>query len=204
MRETYPLKRWGIERGSGGNMTQRDALFATRDVVKPHGHLFSKAMLSLLALTTPVFAAIYWLTVPSGPWFLVLALHIVVLVAGTVAVASYFSTAIKLGSDGVLARDYFGRVRAVRAGDVGSIVLLDLYEANTLDTAPQLFVCDHDGRPLLRLRGQFWSRESMQQVIDAFDRPLTVAPESVSLADLRRTSPELLYWFERGLRMRRA
>jgi hypothetical protein len=185
-------------------MTQRDAVFATRDVVKPHGQLFSKGVLSLLALTTPVFAVIYWLTIPSGPWSIILALHVTVLIAGILAVAAYFNTAIKVGPDGVTTRDYFGRVRRVRSEDVGSIVLLDLYESNTLETAPLLLVCDQAGRPLLRMRGQFWSQRSMQQVIDAFDCPVTVPPESVSLSDLRRTSPELLYWFERGVRMRRA
>lgn len=184
-------------------MTQKDAVFATRDVVKPHGQLFSRAVLSILALTTPVFAVIYWLTVPAGPWSIVLALHVVVLIAGILGVAAYFNTAIKVSSSGVTARDFFGRLRTVQPNEVGSIVLLDLYEADTLDTAPQLFVCDHGGRPLLRMRGQFWSRGSMQRVIDAFECPVTTPPESISLSDLRRTSPELLYWFERGLRMRR-
>lgn len=185
-------------------MTQKD-LVAARGVLKPRGHLCPKAVLSIFALTTPVFAVIYWLTIPSGAWPIVVVLHLIALVASILAVSAYFNTAVTVGPQEITVRDCLARTRTrtVTAEDVGSIVLLDLYEMNTLDTAPQLFVCDHAGRPLLRMRGQFWAQSSMQQVIEAFDCPVTAPPESVSLSDLRRTSPELLHWFERGLRMRR-
>jgi hypothetical protein len=184
-------------------MTQKDAVLAAREVARPHRRLFSRAILSILALTTPVFAAVYWLSIPSGPWPIVLSLHALLLLASILAVGAYLNTAISVGVAGVTARDYFGRTRTVTAEDVDSIVLLDVYESDTLETVPQLFVCDAAGRPLLRMRGQLWPRSSMQQVIDAFDCPVTVPSESVSLADLRRASPQLLDWFERGLRMPR-
>jgi hypothetical protein len=87
---------------------------------------------------------------------------------------------------------------------VGQVLLLDLYQGgSTLDTHPQLFIRGHDGRLLLRMRGQFWSRESMERVAEEFDVPLTMTPNSMTLSELRRKTPELLYWFERFPRLGR-
>jgi hypothetical protein len=86
---------------------------------------------------------------------------------------------------------------------VGSVLLIDLYEGSTLDTQPQLFVTGTDGRVLIRMRGQFWAFADMERVAEELDVPITKRAESVTLTELRRTSPELLYWFERFPRFNR-
>lgn len=166
-------------------------------VLRPFRHLFARGLVSVVALTTPVFAVLYWLTVPAGPWVVVLSAHLITVVLTVISVRAYFSTTITLGGHGVCERGFFGKMALVRPNDVGSVLLVRLYESNALDTLPQLFVTDPDGRLLLRMRGQFWSLEDMERVTEALEAPVTRPGESLTLAQLRRTSPALLYWFER-------
>ena len=166
-------------------------------VLRPHAHLFTRGIVAVLALTTPVFAVLYWATIPAGPWPFVIGLHLLVVAATTVAVLAFFSTTIEFGPDGVAKRGFFGRTVVVRSGTVKSVAIVNLYEQSTLDTLPQLFVTGTDGRVLIRMRGQFWAVEDMERVAEELDVPVTRYVESMTLTELRRSSPELLFWFER-------
>jgi hypothetical protein len=77
------------------------------------------------------------------------------------------------------------------------MVLVDTYRGALADTVPQLFVCDPAGKQLIRLRGQFWSRESMQLIASTLDVPLTQLDRPLQNNELRALYPGLLYWFER-------
>ncbi|WP_426623106.1 hypothetical protein ACPPVW_10680 [Leifsonia sp. McL0607] len=171
-------------------------------VLRPDRDLFARGLTAILALTTPVFAVLYWLTIPDGDWTFVLGAHVLVVLATIVGVYRFFSATVTLRADGVRERGFFGRTRLVRPLDVRSILMLRLYDGSTLDTLPQLFVADHDGQVLLRMRGQFWSAEDMERVAEELDRPVTRPEDFMTMAQLRRISPELLYWFERLPRFR--
>jgi hypothetical protein len=185
-------------------MTQEPAAATSPTVLEPHGHLFTTGIVAILALTTPVFAVLYWLAIPAGLWAIVLTIHILVVIAGILAVVAYFGTTIQIVPDGVRERGFFGRVKTTRSDQVGQVLLLDLYQGSTLDTHPQLFVRGHDGRLLLRMRGQFWSRENMERVAEELDIPMTMSPNSMTLAEVRSKTPELLHWFERFPRIGRS
>jgi hypothetical protein len=171
-------------------------------VLRPYRDLFVRGLTAVLALTTPVFAVLYWLTIPDGHWTGVLAAHVLVVLATIVGVYRFFSATITLRADGVRERGFFGRTRHVRPVDVQAILLVRLYDGSTLDTLPQLFVTGHDDKLLLRMRGQFWSLEDMDRVAEELDRPVTRAEDFMTMTQLRRSSPELLYWFERLPRLR--
>ena len=186
----------------GQRELKRETDAAHGTVLRPFRSLFVRGLVAILALTTPVFAVLYWLTIPDGPWAVVLVAHLLVIAATVLGVFAFFSTTITLRADGVRERGFFGRTVLVRPSDVGSIVLIQLYESSTLDTLPQLFVTGTDGRLLLRMRGQFWPLEDMERVAEELDVPVTRPEDSMTLTQLRRTSPELLYWFERMPRLR--
>lgn len=171
-------------------------------VLRPHRDLFTRGLTAILALTTPVFAVIYWLTIPSGDWVYVLVVHILVVLATILGVYAFFSATITLLPDGVRERGFFGRTLLVHPDDVGAVLLVRLYEGSTLDTLPQLFVQGHDGTVLIRMRGQFWSAETMERVAEELDVPVTRPEEVMTMTQLRRASPELLYWFERRPHLR--
>jgi hypothetical protein len=166
-------------------------------VLRPHRQLLSSGVIAVLALTTPLFAIAYWLTISAGTWPFVLAAHVLVALLTAAAVLQYRRTAIVVSPQGVRERGFLGRVTEVPNTEIGALCLVELYRDNALDTQPNLFVLDVAGVPRIRLRGQYWSRAVMDDVADVLDRPLVGSDDSVTLSELRTTRPGWLYWFER-------
>jgi len=170
---------------------------APQHVIRPLRQLFHQGIITFLALTTPVFAVLYWMSIQNGQWPMVLAVHVLVMVIAGLVMLGYLGASVQVSPAGIRERGFFGRVRTSSIADVASILILEMYRDSALDTQPQLFVCDREGRVLLRMRGMFWSRADMDEVIDQLDVAIEVADGTFTVSDLRRTRPELLYWFER-------
>jgi hypothetical protein len=166
-------------------------------VLRPHGHLLRQTTLSILAFFAPVFAVLYWLTIPLGEWVPVAIAQAVVMVGAAVGIIGFFRTRIWVDETGITERGFFGRLGSFNREQVASVVLLELYQSGAIDTHPQLFVTGADGRLLVRMRGQFYSRGAMDFVADELGAPVVRVPEPMTLAELNRLRPELLYWFER-------
>jgi hypothetical protein len=155
------------------------------------------AWLTFVSLTTPLFAVLYWLTVPHGRWGSVLAVHVgLTLVFGAVA-ATVLRVRVSCDGTVVTARGALGRTRRIPVADVARVVLLDLYQPGALDTHRQLFLLGHDGRVLLRMRGQLWDHADMDVLAAAIGTPVERLPQPLSRAELKRLHPALLRWFER-------
>jgi hypothetical protein len=166
-------------------------------VLRPHRHLLSSGLIAALALTTPLFAVAYWLTIGAGTWPIVLAVHVLVAVIAVLAVLQFRRTRVLVSPQGIWERGFLGRVSSIADDEIGSLCLLELYRDNALDTQPNLFVLDLSGVPRIRLRGQYWSRADMEELADVLDRPLVSPADSVTLSEMRSTQPGWLYWFER-------
>ncbi|MGO4536629.1 hypothetical protein [Leifsonia sp. 2MCAF36] len=175
----------------------RDAGADRETVLRPRRNLFRGGIIAVLALTTPVFAVVYWLTIPGPGWPYVLVAHLIVIAATIVGVASFLNTTITIEPDGVRERGFFGRTIHVAPGEAGAVILVQVYESSTLDVLPQLFVASGQGRLLIRMRGQFWSLADMERVAEELDIPVTRPEQPMTLNQLRHTWPRLLYWFER-------
>ena len=168
-------------------------------VLKPHGHLMRQTILSIVAFFAPVFAVLYWLTIPSGTWLPVLWGQLVVVLLVSIGFVGYFRTRIWVDETGTSERGFLGRLNNFPVDQVESIVVLELYQTGALDTQPQLFVTGADGRLLVRMRGQFYSRGAMDTVMDELAVPIVHVPDPMTLAELNRLRPGLLYWFERRI-----
>jgi hypothetical protein len=165
--------------------------------VRPHAHILRQITLAIAACLIPLFALLYWMTLSAAAWAQILVVTLVLPVALALAVVGHKQAFVEISEEGITERGFLGRTRFVHADTVGSIIILELYRSGSLDTLPQLFVIDTNGRLLLRMRGQFWSRKAMEGIVDALDVPVVRVPEPLSLRDLNRLRPELLYWFER-------
>ena len=120
-----------------------------------------------------------------------------------VAWVRYQRTEATVSPHGIVERGFLGRMHSVARRDIAGVLRVDTYRGDTLETARQLFVIDHDGRCVFRMRGTFWDDASMDLVADILGVDEVVRPEPVTLAELRSTDPGLLYWFEgRGLHRR--
>ena len=160
--------------------------------------------LGVLALCAPIFAVLYWIMIPTGMWLWVASLQFVTMLACVAALLGAHRAYVRVGPSGLCERNILGRVTTTDASMVGSVILLDLYRGDTLDTQPQLFVVGHHGEALLRMRGQFWTQEDMDSVADELGAPIVRVAEPLTLLDLNRWKPGLVHWFERRHVARRA
>lgn len=165
--------------------------------LRPMPRIFSQGLIAVVAFMTPVFVVLYVMTIPSGPWRAVLVTQIIATMVVVAGSASYFRLAVWVDSGSISETGLFGRTQRIEAGDIGSVFLAEVFEASGTKTLPQLFVRDKAGRTVIRMRGQFWSRESMDRVLTTLEAPKIAWDGSVSTRELRDEYPGLLYWFER-------
>ena len=165
--------------------------------LRPHDHLFGQGMTAAIAFMTPVFVVLYVMTIPQGPWRAVLVTQILATIVVCGAAFSYFRLAIWVDRTGITEIGSFGRTKRVEAVDIGSVFVAEVFESSGTKTTPQLFVRDREGKQVIRMRGQFWSKASMDLVIATLDVPREGRGDTVSTRELREEYPGLLYWFER-------
>lgn len=165
--------------------------------LRPLSHLFREGLIAVILFMTPVFVVLYVITFANGHWFAVFVLQIVVTGLVVLATWGYFGVAIWVSPDAISERGFFGRKATFPRERLGSVVIAQTQSSSSSEATPQLFVCDHEGRQLVRMRGQFWSRENMELVRSILDLPATQVDDTVTTRDLRRDFPGLLYWFER-------
>jgi hypothetical protein len=165
-------------------------------ILRPVAQLHGQTRLITAALIIPVFAAIFWFSIPRGTWPRVFVALLVV-TAVYVAISYLLSrVSMRISHDGVTERGFVTTNR-VPAKRIESVLVVTVYRGQSLETVPHLFLLDTNGEPLLRMRGQFWSVDSIEAMVNAFDVPVRRIDEPMTRAELRRDHAELLYWFER-------
>jgi hypothetical protein len=165
--------------------------------LRPNPMLFRQAIAALLAFAVPAFGVVYYVTVPQGAWLPVLVAQALVSALFLVATWAFFRVGIWVHPEGIVERGFFGVVTRVPSERIASTVLVHTFHGGGADTMPQFFVCDADGRQLVRMRGQFWSAENMAAASGTLGAPTSEHTEGVSTRDIRTNYPGLLYWFER-------
>jgi hypothetical protein len=163
----------------------------------PQRALFRQGFIAVAAFSTPVFIALYAITVPNGPWQVVVITQVVATIVVTVFTSLFFRTAIWIEPEGLRERGFLGRVHTVALTEIGSVVIAETYTGGGTESHRQLFVCDRSGKQVLRMRGEFWSADDMELLASSLDVPKTTVDETVSRSELERAHPGLLYWFER-------
>ncbi len=153
--------------------------------------------LPVVALVLPLLAVELWLLDPRGGWPIVASTAVVTAALIAAAWISYQRTQAELSGYGIVERGFFGGTYTVPARDIAGVLRIQLYRGNSLDTSQELFVVNREGRGVFRMRGRFWETETMDRVAGILGVEETVRPDPVTLAELRRTDPQLLYWFER-------
>ncbi|WP_210480349.1 hypothetical protein [Naasia sp. SYSU D00948] len=170
----------------------------TRLVVHPMWGRFASTATAAISLTVlPPFLALYWLTIPTGDWMLVLAIHAVTLAVVIPATLRVRHAVIEIDEHEVRERGYFGRLVVTPRADIGSVLVVPVLAGSTLDSSVQLFVLDREGRTRVRMRGQYWSEEALTAVEHAFDVPVKRVPAPITRRELRARYGPNLYWHER-------
>lgn len=157
--------------------------------------VFRQGIVACIAFMVPVFVVLYAMATTHGSWHFVLFWQLVFSAAVLFSTWRFFQLAILVSPDSISERGFFRIHRSYSREEIGSIVLARAYSG--LEIHPQLFVLSPSGTLLIRMRGQFWTRESMDQVAETLDVPVRTIDEPISVAELRDTMPAMLYWFER-------
>jgi hypothetical protein len=170
---------------------------ASVQVLRTEPSVFRSIGLGILALCAPIFAVLYWIMIPTGLWLWVASAQFVTMLACAAVLIGAHCAYVRVGPSGFSVRGILGHVRTVGSSAVATVILVDLYRSDALDTQPQLFVVGHRGELLLRMRGQFWTQEALDVVADELGAPVVRVAEPLTLLDLNRWKPRLMPWFER-------
>lgn len=165
--------------------------------IRPHGSIARQGIVTLLALITPLFGVLYFLTIPDGTWHPVLVGHAIVMAVGAAAMVAYFSVRITVTPSGITKRNILGYTRTINRSCVGGMLMAHVYQGYTMQTEPHLFIIDKSRRAAMRMRGPLWTRDSTDRVACALDLHAATVAEPMTTRQLRLSHPHLLHWVER-------
>ena len=121
--------------------------------LRPHSHLFREGIIAVILFMAPVFVVLYVITLNNGHWLAVFVLQVIVTLMVVLAAWGYFGVAIWVSPEAISERGFFGRKTTFSREQLGSIVIAETQTASSAETTTQLFVCDEDGKGLVRMRG---------------------------------------------------
>lgn len=166
--------------------------------VRPHRRVFWSAVLSAAILVLPVWAVSFWLVRDSPgaerTWVIVLGIIGTAVLLGMAVLSR--RQRIEVRSDGILEQPIIGSAVFIPRERIGRSLLFE-FAGRGPEPSTQFFVCDNENRPLLRMRSNRWSSDSIAAVVAAYDGPVERAKQPVSLDDLREDHPALLTPLER-------
>ena len=165
--------------------------------IRPPKRLYWRLLAATLAFVVPVFAVLYPMTIPDGPWPVVTALLAIIVLTLVAATILFARTGLWVSEAGVAERGFFGTLSYVRREEIAHAMLAHTLHGGGTHTVPQLFLVDDGLHQLIRLRGQFWGRDEMLEVCGILRISITELTPAVSARELLSDYPGLMYWFER-------
>jgi hypothetical protein len=174
-----------------------DATATTADVrVRPRGSLLRTAAITTLLVTSPLFGALYWFTVPTGTWIEVLVVHVVVLALCVLVGARQLMVFAEIRGGMLRGNGIFSPIEEVALDRIARVDLVDTYVGLTPAPIRQLLVRDAEGVRLFRMRGNFWHVGDLEEIAGALPVAPVMTSEPVDLRDFFRDFPGSAYWFE--------
>lgn len=160
--------------------------------------LLAQGIAAVLALSVPVLLALYWLTIPTGQWFWVAVAQAFVVASLIYAIIRYRRVRITVTPTHLIEHRFFWGRTEVPFDDIDRIVMLEMHRTMASQSRLQMFVLGRSGRPLVRMRGEYWSRNGINRIASHLSMaPIEHIDHPVTLDELQVTRPEMLYWFER-------
>jgi uncharacterized membrane protein len=163
----------------------------------PKPGLLGNVGMSVLLVVIPVFGVLTFLGIHNGKWRIGAVGALVTLVACIFVFVRYRSTAITVTDTAIEERGFWGGHSSFLRTDAASLDLVHTYAPGSPEPAPQLLVLDSDQRCLLRMRGAFWTSESMDDIASHLESLTVVRHEAMTAAEFLRRYPNAGYWFEK-------
>ncbi|WP_354568039.1 hypothetical protein [Glaciihabitans sp. UYNi722] len=164
--------------------------------VRPKPALIRSGLLTLLIVPLPIFTALLFLGLPNGSWPVAVYGEIFCVLLCGIGFLLFRATFVGVTATTIVERSFFGARTISLTADVASMVLVHTYSTSTAETLPQLIVRDREGVRLLRLRGIFWTEESMRAVATSIEGELELPTEAITADEFFERYPGSAYWFE--------
>jgi hypothetical protein len=188
-------RRWRTR--NGGNYVTEGVV--TRQYLvrlSPRAMLIRSIIMSVMFVSITVFGVLFFLGMRNGSWPVAIIGLAASLLVCALGYALHRSTFIGITHTTIEERGFFGRRNSIPKTDVASVVFAHTYTNASPESVPQLVITDAKGERLLRMRGAFWTLESMRSVIASVDVPATSHRETMSMREFFARYPTAAYWFE--------
>lgn len=163
--------------------------------VRARESLARAGLVSGLIAGIPLFGVLYWLSASQGSWRRVLVFHVLVVAIGAFAWIRYTGAFTAVTPTRLIKQAFF-LTRVVDRSLIASTKIGQTWRPGSSESVPQLLVLDAEGECLTRLRGAYWSLESMETVAGALGVPCSVESHPVTLREFYEQHPRAAYWYE--------
>lgn len=170
------------------------SLFTVR--VWPQKGLVRSGIMTLIIVPLPLIGVLIFLRLPAGALPAAAATVFVCLAIGFWTLTLFKGTSIGITADAIEEVGFFGQKIVSLKEDIGSVVLVHTYYGELAETHPQLIVRNRDDQRMLRMRGTFWTEESMRTVANELGVTLDEPPTPMTARQMFSRYPGTAYWFE--------
>lgn len=169
--------------------------------LRPRPGLLWSGILVFIVVPIPLVATLVLLGIPDGSWP-------IAVIGGAISVVLFFiglylfkTTYLVISTTQFTERGFFSRAVTTPSSAVSSMVIAHTFGTSTSDILPQLIVRNDRGERILRMRGTFWTEETMRQAAAAIGTPLEEPVEVLTSRQFFERYTGSAYWFEdrRGL-----
>ncbi|QNE45805.1 hypothetical protein F1C58_02020 [Glaciihabitans sp. INWT7] len=169
--------------------------------LRPRRSLLRSGILIFIIVPIPIVATLITLGLPSGSWRVSAITEALVIVLFFVGLYLLRTTYVVISADHFTERGFFRRPVVTPISEVSSMVLAQTFSSSSSETLPQLILRNARGERILRMRGIFWTEESMRQAAAAIGTPLEEPAEPLTPKQFFELYSGTAYWFEnrRGL-----
>ena len=169
--------------------------------LRPRRALLWSGVLVLIIVPLPIVATLVTLGVPNRSWPIALISGAISIVLFFTGLYLFLTTEIVISSTQITERGFFSRSTSTPISAVNSLVLAHTLSTSSNETLPQLIVRNDRNERILRMRGIFWTEQTMREAAAAIGSPLEEPAEAVTSRQFFEQYPGSAYWFEnrRGL-----
>ncbi|GAA1703698.1 hypothetical protein GCM10009792_24820 [Microcella alkalica] len=164
-------------------------------VVRPRRRLLRDGLLAI-GLVLIVLGAPLLLTVPNGNGPVVIAAAGVVVVLCVIGVLDFARAAITITEGELVKRAFLTPPFRVPLDRIESVHVLEVYPSGTTRSVPQLLALSAEGERLFRMRGQFWTRNAIDQVAEATKAVVIRSDEPLTQKEFHDQWQQAAYWYE--------
>ena len=169
--------------------------------LRPRLGLLLSGVLVLIIVPLPIVATLITLGVPGGSWPIALICGAISIVVFFTGLYLFHTTEIVISSTQITERGFFSRSTSTPISAVNSLVLAHTFSLSSSETLPQLIVRNDRNDRILRMRGIFWTEQSMREAAAAIGSPLEEPADAITSRQFFEQYSGSAYWFEnrRGL-----